>query len=82
MPIHRTIKEWDQNWREIDIMYQKLNVPQRGDFSTIQKKIVAHKHEGKNKIDKPNYDFEWTLKKFFFLKCKKFLGSLQYILLW
>ena len=39
-------------------MYQKLNVPQRGAFLTIQKKIVARKHEGKNKIDKPNYDFE------------------------
>ena len=32
---YETITEWVQNWQEVDVMFQHLNVPQHGDFSTM-----------------------------------------------
>ena len=56
-----TIKEWVQDWWVIDMMFRYLNVSQRTAFSTIQKKVLAHKHRDKNKITKTKLWFWMTV---------------------
>ena len=56
-----TIKEWVQDWWVIDVMFGYLNVSQRTAFSTIQKKVLAHKHRDKNKVTKTKLWFWVTV---------------------